>query len=67
MKNINSYASFFIDNKSFIIVTDTYTGSPLIGYAPDYLLVAKSAFKKYSALCFLFMRFPNFKTKIIKI
>lgn len=68
-REIKSYASLQIDNRSVIILGDSYEGSPLIAYNPDILIVPKSVYKKYSKECFLFLhnnKIPP-KTKIIKI
>jgi len=64
LQTISGFASLRIDDKSVIVLTDNYKGSPLICYSPDLLILPEWIFDKYSQECF---HLDYDKTKVIMI
>ena len=63
--NISTYAYFYVDKMLVMVVGNSYSGSPVIGYAPDILIVPKAIIKQYKD-CFTFLN-KKHSTKIVRI
>lgn len=47
MKIINNYASYKLNGKEVLIISDAYKGSPIMFYQYDILICSKEIIKKY--------------------
>lgn len=64
LSTIRGYANLRIDDMNVIILTEKYSGTPLICYSPDMMIVPEWIFDKYNVDCF---HMDYEKTKVIMI
>lgn len=47
VKTIIGCATYYVDNKTILLISKEYTGEPAIGWIPDVLVCSKTTYDKH--------------------
>lgn len=66
MKKITNYASYLINGKEVLMISNNYRGSPIMFYQHDILICSKELIKKYRNQIFPKQPHSNNKKTIVR-
>lgn len=49
MKIVNGVATYLVDGKEILIISDDYKGNPIIAHKPYMILIGSITFEKYKS------------------